>query len=180
MFGIRNACFALALAFAAFALPASAERTAGENIDDATVATRVKAVLIESDQVSANHINVEVYQGVVQLGGFVESETERAAALAATRRIGAAKEVIDAMVILPGHRTLGQTVDDAGIQVSLNAELAKVEGVDAVHKIITQVRQGHVLLSGFLGHADQIARAGQIANGISGVKEVHNKIALKP
>jgi hypothetical protein len=179
---MRNIRFKLMLALlvAAFAPAALAERSAGETLDDATLATRVKGALVDSDKVTANHINVEVYQGAVQLGGFVESTTEHEAALAATRRIGAAKEVIDAMVVLPGHRSLGQTVDDASAQVALKAKLAEIEGLGAAHKINTEVKQGHALLSGFLGHADQIAKAGEIAKGIGGITKVHNKIALKP
>lgn len=179
---MRNACLKLMLALLVitFAPSALADRTAGENLDDAALATRVKSALVDSDKVTASHINVEVYQGTVQLGGFVESKTEHDAALAAARSNGPATAVIDAMVVLPGHRSLGQTVDDAAGQASLKTKLAQIEGLGAAHKINTEVKQGHVLLTGFLGHADQIAKAGEIARGIDGVKEVHNKIALKP
>lgn len=162
------------------ATPALAQRTAGENIDDATLATRTKGALVDADKVSAAHINVEVYKGVVQLGGFVESKAEHDAALAAARRIGAATEVVDAMVVLPGHRTLGQTVDDAALQARLKVKLADVQGLGTSHKINTEVRQGHVLLSGFVNHAEQRAKAGQIAAGIEGAKKVHNMLAVKP
>ena len=164
-----------------FALPvAHAQRTAGENVDDATLAARAKGALVDADKVSAGHINVEVYKGAVQLGGFVDSKTEHDAAMAAVRRIGAAAEVIDAMVVLPGHRTLGQTVDDTALQARLKVKLADVQGLGTSHKINTEVKQGHVLLSGFVNHAEQRTKAGQIAAGIEGAKKVHNMLAVKP
>jgi hyperosmotically inducible periplasmic protein len=159
---------------------ALAQRTAGENVDDATLATRTKGALVDADQVTAAHINVEVYKGVVQLGGFVESKAEHDAALAAARRIGAAAEVVDAMVVLPGHRTLGQTVDDATLQAKLKLKLADIQGLGTAHKINTEVKQGHVLLSGFVNHAEQRTKAGEIASAIEGAKKVHNMLAVKP
>jgi hyperosmotically inducible protein len=172
---------ALSLLSLLFATPAAfAERTAGQNIDDATLATRTKGALIDADKVTAAHINVEVYKGAVQLGGFVESKAEHEAALAAARRIDAAAEVIDAMFILPGHRSIGETVDDAAVQAKLKLKLADLQGVGTAHRINTEVRQGHVLLSGFVNHADQRTKAGQIAAGIEGAKHVHNMLAVKP
>ena len=158
---------------------ALADRQAGEVLDDVTIATRVKGALIDNDKVSALHIDVEVHSGVVQLGGFVESKTEHDAALAATRRIGAAKGVLDAMVILPGSRSAGRTVDDALIQTTLRAKLLSGEGIATAHRINTEVRQGEVLLSGFVGHESEIKKAGEIAAGIEGVRKVHNRIAKK-
>jgi hyperosmotically inducible protein len=161
-------------------LVAGAQRTAGENIDDATLATRVKGALVDAPKVSALKINVEVYNGHVQLGGFVESSDERDAALAAAERIGAATRVIDAMVVLPGHRSIGETVDDTAIQARLKVKLADVQGLGKAHKINTEVRQGHVLLSGFVGTATSRDEAGRIAAGISGVVKVHNKLSAIP
>jgi hyperosmotically inducible protein len=168
------------LAFMIVAPFALAQRTAGENLDDATLITRTKGALIDSDKVSADHINVEAYNGVVQLGGFVESKAEHDAAMAAARRIGAAREVIDAMVVLPGHRSLGQTIDDTAMQARLKVKLADIQGLGTAHKINTEVRQGHILLSGFVGHAEQRAEAGRLAASIDGAIKVHNMLALKP
>lgn len=47
-------------------------RTTGETVDDATITTKVKAALIEDPDVKALQINVNTYNGVVQLNGFVD------------------------------------------------------------------------------------------------------------
>jgi osmotically-inducible protein OsmY len=82
------------------------------------------------------------------------------------------------MVVLPGTRSLGQTLDDTKLQAQLKTKLADIEGVAAAHRINTEVRQGHVLLTGFVGHDGQRTQAGSIARGINGVKAVHNKISV--
>jgi osmotically-inducible protein OsmY len=154
--------------------PALAEKTTGQVIDDSTIATETKAALIDKDKVSAGSLNVEVNKGTVQVAGFVDSQTEKQAALSTAGKIKGAVKVLDAMVVLPGHRSVGRTLDDTTIQTKLKAELTKIEGMDKVFSINTDVKNGHVLMSGFV-HGDKAsAQAGEIAKGISGVKQVHN------
>jgi len=158
---------------------ASFAETAGEYIDDATVGTQTKAALVDNETVSALDINVEVYKGVVQLSGFVESEAQEAAALATAGKIAGASKVLDAIVVLPGTRSMGEAVDDTTIQAKLKAGLANVEGIGDAVDINTWVRQGHVLLAGFVDSDKVKSAAGKVASGISGVKKVHNHIAVK-
>jgi osmotically-inducible protein OsmY len=164
----------VAVAALVLAGPAMAEKTAGQTVDDSTIATEVKAALIDNDKVSAGGLNVEVEKGNVQVAGFVDSEAEKKAALAAAGKISGVVKVLDAMVVLPGHRSVGRTLDDTTIQAKLKTELAKIEGADKAFSINTDVKNGHVLMSGFV-HGDKAhAQAGEIAKGISGVKQVHN------
>jgi hyperosmotically inducible protein len=164
----------VAVAGLVLAGPSMAEKTAGQTIDDSTIATETKAALIDSDKVSAGSLNVEVNKGTVQVAGFVDSEAEKKAALGAAGKISGVVKVLDAMVVLPGHRSAGRTLDDTTIQAKLKTELAKIEGADKALSINTDVKMGHVLMSGFV-HGDKArAQAGEIAKGISGVKQVHN------
>lgn len=163
-----------ALSSLVLALPAMADKTAGQTVDDSTIATETKAALIDKDKVSAGSLNVEVHKGTVQLAGFVDSEAEKAAALKTAHHIKGVVKVLDAMVVLPGHRTVGQTLDDTTIQATLKTKLAEVEGAGKAFSINTDVRSGHVLMSGFV-HGDKArAQAGEIAKGIKGVQQVHN------
>lgn len=161
------------------AAPVNAAETAGQYIDDATVGTKTKAALVENETVSALDLNVEVYKGVVQLSGFVDSAAEEAAALAAAGKVEGAKKVLDAIVVLPGSRSMGEVVDDTTIQAKLKAGLANVEGIGDAVDINTGVRGGHVLLAGFVDNDKVKSSAGKVASGIEGVKEVHNHIAIK-
>ena len=178
---LKNALIALAAGVClALSIPvAGAARTAGEHVDDSTIATTTKAALIESDEVSASDINVEVFKGAVQLAGFVDSQNQKDAAIVIAQGIDGVAKVLDAMVVLTGDRSFGQTIDDTTIQTKLKAELAGEQGMGGALAINTEVRQGKVLLSGFVADEPHKAKAGEIAKGISGVKSVHNMIAIE-
>ncbi len=51
------------------------ERTAGTVVDDSAVTVRVKSALSANTVTKASQINVETRQGVVELHGFVDSQT---------------------------------------------------------------------------------------------------------
>ena len=164
------------LASLVLATPALAEKTTGQVVDDSTIATETKAALIDKDKVSAGSLNVEVNKGTVQLAGFVDSQSEKAAAMKTAQRVSGVTKVLDAMVVMPGHRTAGQTIDDATIQATLKTRLADIEGASKAFSINTDVKNGHVLMSGFVPGDKARAQAGEIAKGIKGVNQVHNFI----
>jgi len=168
------------LGAATLVAPAASGDTAGQYLDDATLATRTKAALVNDQTVSAMDINVEVYRGIVQLSGFVASEAEEAAALATAGKVEGAREVLDAIVVMPGSRSMGEAVDDTTIQAKLKTELARVEGFGNAIAVNTAVRQGHVLLAGFVADARVKSAASSVASGISGVTVVHNFISVQP
>ncbi len=60
--------------------PALADKSAGERVDDSTVAAEVKAGLASEKGVPVTDVNVEVYKGVVLLSGFVTSQAAKVAA----------------------------------------------------------------------------------------------------
>jgi hyperosmotically inducible periplasmic protein len=49
----------------------------GEYIDDTVVTAKVKTALARDDSVNGFAVKVETFKGVVQLSGFVDTETER-------------------------------------------------------------------------------------------------------
>lgn len=48
----------------------------GEYVDDVVVTTKVKAALYDDPSLKSGEINVETFKGVVQLSGFVNSQTD--------------------------------------------------------------------------------------------------------
>ena len=46
-------------------------QSAGEYVDDAWITSKVKAAFVKDKALKAHEINVETYQGKVQLSGFV-------------------------------------------------------------------------------------------------------------
>jgi len=71
------------------------QQAPGEYVDDSTVTAKVKAALIADSKAEAHHIDVETFRGVVQLSGYVESESERTAAVADAKKVAGVKSVRD-------------------------------------------------------------------------------------
>ncbi len=71
----------------------SADSTAGSAMDDSTVTAKVKSALVDSSDTKAGDIKVETRAGVVQLSGFVESESQKAAATTVAQSVKGVKSV---------------------------------------------------------------------------------------
>jgi hyperosmotically inducible protein len=85
------------IAFIAFVLSACAgtanKQSTGAYIDDVAVTAKVKTALIEAPETKARDIQVETYNGVVQLSGFVDSTSEKAAAERLAREVAGVQRV---------------------------------------------------------------------------------------
>jgi hyperosmotically inducible periplasmic protein len=72
------------------------KETAGESLDDATVATRAKAALVKDSTVSATDFNIDVYKGNVTLTGVAKTPDEVARAVDDIKRVPGVKSVKNA------------------------------------------------------------------------------------
>lgn len=78
----------------------------------------------------------------------------------------------------PTRESTGEYVDDAAITAKVKAAFVKDKLVEA-GDVSVETFKGVVQLSGFVDTAEQKARAGQIAAGVNGVRDVSNHIAVK-
>lgn len=69
------------------------QQTVGAYIDDTTITTRVKTTIMEDPELRVTEISVETFNGVVQLSGFVSSQTEINKAVRITQNIEGVKSV---------------------------------------------------------------------------------------
>ncbi|HQT31169.1 MAG TPA: BON domain-containing protein [Thiobacillus sp.] len=65
----------------------SKQEGTGEYIDDAVITTKVKAAIFNEPTLKSTEINVESFKGVVQLGGFVNSQADINKAVDVTRGV---------------------------------------------------------------------------------------------
>jgi len=72
----------------------------------------------------------------------------------------------------------GEYVDDSAITAKVKAQFVQDSSVKAT-EIKVETYKGVVSLSGFVDTTDQKARAGQLAAGVTGVREVKNDITIK-
>lgn len=167
-----------ALSCLAFIAPAYADKTAGEQIDDTTIAGSVKAKLIDTKGVPSTAINVEVSGGKVSLGGFLETQAEKQAAVAAAKTVKGVVHVYDGLVVIKKDRSAGQVIDDTTIHATLTSKLAELDASKAWN-INSDVYNGYVLLSGFIHGEKSRTAAVEAAKGVKGVKQVYNELQLK-
>jgi hyperosmotically inducible periplasmic protein len=179
MTSLRNNAFLTFLLSLCLALSAcAAGRTTGETIDDSTTASSVKMKLLDDAVAPGGSINVEVYKGTVQLIGFVRTPEQEKAAMERAKAVDGVAKVVDAMVVVPEERSFGRTVDDQTIQTKVKFDLGEVGAGEAV-SVVTDVRNGEVLLGGFVNTSAQRAELERIANGVEGVTRVHNFIGVR-
>ena len=71
----------------------TAERSAGDVIDDGVINAKVKAALIDNPTTKARQINVDTRGGVVQLSGFVDTNEEKMQATTVARSVSGVQSV---------------------------------------------------------------------------------------
>jgi len=71
----------------------------GEYIDDTVITAKVKTAIFEQPDLKSAEINVETFKGVVQLSGFVRSQANINAAVAAAKRVKGVTSVKNDMLV---------------------------------------------------------------------------------
>lgn len=72
----------------------------------------------------------------------------------------------------------GRVFADSAITTKVKALLLAEKGVPST-SISVETYEGRVLLSGFVDSNGQVAQAGKVAAGVSGVKKVQNNLVVK-
>ena len=72
---------------------------AGGYVDDSTVTTKVKSVLLGTHGVDSTEISVETFKGVVKLSGFIDSKAMIDAAIDAAKTVNGVKSVTNDMTV---------------------------------------------------------------------------------
>lgn len=173
----RGAIIVVALLAAACASTRT-QKSAGEQFDDTVTTGRVKAALIADPVTKAHQIDVEVFRGVVQLNGFVDSTANRDRATTVARNVSGVTEVRNNLRLQTSARTAGEVVDDTGITAQVKTALAGDTRTKA-HQINVETREGVVQLSGFVNNAAAKAAASEIAARVERVKRVDNQLDVK-
>jgi osmotically-inducible protein OsmY len=73
--------------------------SAGRVIDDSVITSKVKAALIADSTTKAHQIEVETYQGTVQLSGFVDSSEARQRAGELAKQVAGVKSVKNSLAL---------------------------------------------------------------------------------
>ena len=97
---LRNSLMIVALAASVAACSAiSGRETTGEYVDDATITTKVKAAIFDDPSLKVLQVNVETFQNVVQLSGFVDSTQSENRAVELARNVSGVRSVKDDIIV---------------------------------------------------------------------------------
>jgi hyperosmotically inducible protein len=154
------------------------QKSAGEQIDDTIVLGKVKTALIDDPVTKAGKIDVEVFRGVVQLNGFVDSGAEKSRATTVARGVSGVSEVRNNLTVRAGDDTPGEVTDDSALTAKVKLALAESEATKA-HQINVETKASVVHLSGFVNNATSRDAATAVAKSVTGVQSVVNQIDVK-
>ncbi|HBA09556.1 MAG: BON domain-containing protein [Methylotenera sp.] len=90
---IVNIFLAATLAVLVGCASTSKSEGTGEYIDDSVITAKVKAAVLNDENLKSSEINVETFKGVVQLSGFVNSESDIGKAVDVASKINGVKSV---------------------------------------------------------------------------------------
>ncbi|HTS86334.1 MAG TPA: BON domain-containing protein [Usitatibacter sp.] len=65
----------------------------GEYVDDTVITTKVKAAILDEPTLKSSEINVETFKGIVQLSGFVSSQSDIRKAIVVAENVRGVKSV---------------------------------------------------------------------------------------
>jgi osmotically-inducible protein OsmY len=126
--------------------------------------------------VRSTDIGVSVHEGVVTLSGFVDTYAEKFGAEDAAKRIFGVKGLANDLTVTSPNTA--QRPDSDLAEAAVRA-LAATASVPAGH-IQTTVRDGAVILEGEVDWQYQSTAAGNAVRWLPGVRDVRNRITVKP
>jgi hyperosmotically inducible protein len=154
------------------------QKSAGEQVDDTIVLGKVKTALIDDPVTKAGKIDVEVFRGVVQLNGFVDTAAEKSRATTVAGGISGVTDVRNNLTVRPGTDSAGEVVDDSTLTSKVKLALAESDATKA-HQINVETKAAVVHLSGFVNNATARDAATRVAKSVEGVQSVVNQIDVK-
>ena len=168
---------ALRIGVAALFITGAAGAAHAADAPDAWLTMKTKISLMTTEGVSTSDLNVDTVQGVVTLHGKVPTQSEKATAEAAARKVDGVKDVKNLLQVVPESVRPTLKVADDAIKTNLEASL-KAEPVLSDVKVAS-VNNGVALLSGKTQNLADKLRAIEVAWAVQGVQRVASEIETK-
>jgi len=151
----------------------------GNFMDDSAITAKVKAALVDSEEIKSTDISVTTEKKVVTLSGFVESQAQAELAVNAAKGVEGVSSVSDKLHVRDSKSPTAKGY--AGDTATTSEIKAKLLADDIVpsRKVKVETTDGVVQLSGTVDSQAQIQRAESIASAVDGVKSVKNDLKAK-
>jgi hyperosmotically inducible protein len=158
--------------------PADKKVTAGTELDDSVITTKVKTALMTDNVGKGGDTSVETRKGEVLLSGFVDSQAQADREVQLARSVEGVQSVQNKLMVKDGKSTAGNVLDDSVVTVKVKSALMADDRTRGTQFAVT-THKGVVQLSGFVDSADEQARATTVARNVEGVQSVVNDTSIK-
>ncbi len=157
----------------------SAGNKVGSFMDDSAITAKVKAALVDNDSIKSTDISVKTDKKVVTLSGFVQSQSQAEAAVAAAKAVEGVSSVSDKLHVRDNKESSMKGY--AGDTATTSEVKAKLLADDIVpsRNVKVETTDGIVQLSGTVKSQAQSDRAESIAKAVDGVKSVKNDLKMQ-
>jgi len=98
---MRTRILAVVAALTLAAAPTLLAKSLGTMVDDGTITTSVKTALLDNKNTHSTKINVESFNGVVQLSGFAKTQADINKAVEIARKTDGVKSVVNNVILKP-------------------------------------------------------------------------------
>ncbi|RPI77389.1 MAG: BON domain-containing protein [Desulfobacteraceae bacterium] len=148
---------------------------------DAWLREKIKMTLMFHRSVSAVNTEVDVLDGNVTLRGNAGSQAQKDLTAEYAKDVDGIKTVTNEMAVLKTSnkpRTVGEKIDDASITAQVKMTLLYHRSTSAIHTSVS-TKNGLVTLRGKAANAAESNLAGKLANDVTGVKGVKNRMTIE-
>lgn len=154
----------------------SAGNKVGSFMDDSTITAKVKAALVDNESIKSTDISLKTDKKVVTLSGFVQSQAQAEAAVAAAKAVEGVASVSDKLHVRDSKESslkgyAGDTATTSEVKAKLLAD-----NIVPSRNVKVETTDGVVQLSGTVKSQAQSDRAESIAKAVEGVKSVKNDL----
>ena len=151
----------------------------GNFMDDSAITAKVKAALVDHDNIKSTDISVKTDQKVVTLSGFVESQAQAEEAVKVAKGVEGVTSVRDKLDVRDAKEgSVKGYGGDTATTSEIKAKLLADDIVPSRH-VKVETTDGVVQLSGTVDSQAQSDRAESIAKAVDGVKSVKNDLKTK-
>ncbi|KFC77893.1 molecular chaperone OsmY [Buttiauxella agrestis] len=157
----------------------SSVKDVGNFMDDSAITAKVKAALVDHEDIKSTDISVKTEKKVVTLSGFVESQAQAEQAVTVAKGVEGVSSVSDKLHVRNGtDKSVSGYAGDTATTSEIKAKLLADDIVPSRH-VKVETTEGVVQLSGTVESNAQAARAESIAKAVDGVKSVKNDLKVK-
>jgi osmotically-inducible protein OsmY len=143
----------------------------GKVLGDSSITTAVENALLQEDDEFPNDVDVATQKGIVTLTGSVSKLLAKKRAVTIAESIRGVRSVIDMLTVSTVSRP------DEDIRKDILSALLQDPATDS-YTVQVAVAHAVVILTGMVGSFEDKQLAERIAEGVRGVAEIHNSIAV--